>query len=63
MRCLYEYYEGGTELSKAQISKIIKDATDKHPLFKPLAKQMDLYRISEREDLLQRMYDNLSLRS
>jgi hypothetical protein len=57
MRCLYEYYEGGTELSKAQISKIIKDATDKHPLFKPLAKQMDLYRISEREDLLQRMYD------
>ena len=35
MRCLYEYYEGGTELSKAQISKIIKDATDKHPMFKP----------------------------
>ena len=57
MRCLYEYYEGSTELSKAQISKIIKDATDKHPLFKPLAKQMDLHRISDREDLLQRLYD------
>lgn len=57
MRYLYEYYEGGTELSKAQISKIIKDATDKHPLFKPLAKQMDLHRVSEREDLLQRLYD------
>lgn len=57
MRCLYEYYKGGTELKKSQVSKIIKDATDKHPLFKPLAKQMDLYRISEREDLLQRLYD------
>ena len=57
MRCLYEYYEEGSELSKSQVSKIIKDAIDKHPLFKPLAKQMDLHRVSEREDLLQRMYD------
>lgn len=57
MRYIYEYYEGGTELNKSQISKIIKDAIDKHPLFKPLAKQMDLHRVSEREDLLQRLYD------
>ena len=33
MNYIYEYYEGGTELSKSQISKIIKDAIDKHPLF------------------------------
>lgn len=57
MRCIYEYYKDGTELKKSQVSKIIKDAIDKHPLFKPLAKQMDLHRVSEREDLLQRMYD------
>lgn len=57
MRCIYEYYKDGIELKKSQVSKIIKDATDKHPLFKPLAKQMDLHRVSEREDLLQRLYD------
>lgn len=57
MREVYEYYQGGTELTKAQVSKIIKEATDKHPLFKPLAKQMDLHRMSDREDLLQRLYD------
>ena len=57
MREVYEYYQGGTELTKAQVSKIIKEATDKHPLFKPLAKQMDLHRLSDREDLLQRLYD------
>ena len=57
MKCIYEYYEKSIELSKSQVSKIIKDAFDKHPLFKPLAKQMDLHRVSEREDLLQRMYD------
>ena len=57
MNYVYEYYSGGTELTKAQVSKIIKEATDKHPLFKPLAKQMDLHRASDREDLLQRLYD------
>lgn len=57
MREVYEYYQGGTELTKAQVSKIIKETTDKHPLFKPLAKQMDLHRVSEKEDLLQRLYD------
>lgn len=57
MSYIYEYYEGGTGLSKAQVSKLITEATDKHPLFKPLAKQMDLHRVSEREDLLQRLYD------
>nr|DAP91137.1 MAG TPA: hypothetical protein [Caudoviricetes sp.] len=57
MRCIYEYYKDGIELKKSQVSKIIKDATDKHPLFKPLAKQMNLHRVSEREDLLQRLYD------
>ena len=57
MKCIYEYYEKSIELSKSQVSKIIRDAIDKHPLFKPLAKQMDLHRISEREDLLQRLYD------
>lgn len=50
MRYIYEYYEGGTELSKSQISKIIKDAIDKHPLFKPLAKQMDLHRLSDENE-------------
>ena len=57
MREVYEYYQNGIELKKSQVSKLITEATDKHPLFKPLANQMDLYRISEREDLLQRMYD------
>ena len=57
MRCIYEYYKDNIELKKSQVSKIIKDAIDKHPLFKPLAKQMDLHRVSEREDLLQRLYD------
>lgn len=57
MREVYEHYQGGTELTKAQVSKIIKEAIDKHPLFKPLAKQMDLHRMSDREDLLQRLYD------
>ena len=57
MRCIYEYYKDGTELKKSQISKIIRDAIGKHPLFKPLAKQMDLHRVSEKEDLLQRLYD------
>lgn len=57
MRCVYEYYKNGIELKKSQVSKLIKDATDKHPLFKPLAKQMDLHRLSDREDLLQRLYD------
>lgn len=57
MREVYEYYKNGTELKKSQVSKIITEATDKHPLFKPLAKQMDLHRVSDREDLLQRLYD------
>ena len=57
MKCIYEYFEKGIELKKSQVSKIIKDAIDKHPLFKPLAEQMDLHRVSEREDLLQRLYD------
>lgn len=57
MREVYEYYKNDIELKKSQVSKLIKDATDKHPLFKPLAKQMDLHRVSEREDLLQRLYD------
>nr|DAT32317.1 MAG TPA: hypothetical protein [Caudoviricetes sp.] len=57
MREVYEYYKGSSELSKSQVSKIIKDAIYKHPLFKPLAKQMDLHRMSDREDLLQRLYD------
>lgn len=57
MKCIYEYFEKGIELKKSQVSKILKDAIDKHPLFKPLAEQMDLHRVSEREDLLQRLYD------
>lgn len=57
MREVYEYYKNGIELKKSQVSKLITEATDKHPLFKPLAKQMDLHRVSEREDLLQRLYD------
>lgn len=57
MREIYEYYKNGIELKKSQVSKLITEATDKHPLFKPLAKQMDLHRVSEREDLLQRLYD------
>lgn len=57
MREVYEYYKNGTELKKSQVSKLITEATDKHPLFKPLAKQMDLHRMSDREDLLQRLYD------
>lgn len=57
MREVYEYYKNGIELKKSQVSKLITEATDKHPLFKPLAKQMDLHRLSDREDLLQRLYD------
>lgn len=57
MREVYEYYKNGIELNKAQVSRIIKKATDTSPLFKPLAKQMDLHRMSDREDLLQRLYD------
>ena len=57
MRYVYEYYKNGIELKKSQVSKLITEATDKHPLFKPLAKQMDLHRMSDREDLLQRLYD------
>lgn len=57
MREVYEYYKNGIELKKSQVSKLITEATDKHPLFKPLARQMDLHKISDREDLLQRLYD------
>ena len=57
MREVYEYYKNGIELKKSQVSKLITEATNKHPLFKPLAKQMDLHRMSDREDLLQRLYD------
>ena len=57
MRDVYEYYKNGIELKKSQVSKLITEATDKHPLFKPLAKQMDLHRVSDREYLLQRLYD------
>lgn len=57
MREIYEYYKNGIELKKSQVSKLITEATNKHPLFKPLAKQMDLHRVSDREDLLQRLYD------
>ena len=56
MRYVYEYYKNDIELKKSQVSKLIKDATDKHPLFKPSAKQTDLHRMSDREDLLQRLY-------
>lgn len=57
MREVYEYYKNGIELRKAQVSRIIKRATGTFPLFKPLAKQMDLHRMDDREDLLQRLYD------
>lgn len=57
MREVYEYYKNGIELKKSQVSKVITEATNKHPLFKPLAKQMDLHRMSDREDLLQRLYN------
>lgn len=57
MREVYEYYKNDIELKKSQVSKLITEATNKHPLFKPLAKQMDLHRLSDREDLLQRLYD------
>lgn len=57
MREVYEYYKNGIELKKSQVSKLITEAANKHPLFKPLAKQMDLHRLSDREDLLQRLYD------
>ena len=56
MNCVYEYYQGGTELTKAQVSKILLKANNIR-LFKPLAKQMDLHRVSDREDLLLRLYD------
>ena len=57
MREVYGYYKNGIELKKSQVSKLVTEATNKHPLFKPLAKQMDLHRMSDREDLLQRLYD------
>jgi len=57
MRYVYEYYKNDIELKKSQVSKLITEANNKHPLFKPLAKQMDLHRMSDREDLLQRLYD------